>query len=374
MSSNDLTLSEKLYDIYDKLRTYASVALHILPGGKFSFGTETVRGVPIRVWKTLPPALGDYYSRFFDLHGSKEWLVYENDRLTFQHAKQQYEAVGAELFENPLFNVQPGDRVGICMRNYPELLIAFLAITAAGGVAIPLNAMWGTDELEYAVGDADCTVLICDPERLNLCAPFMHKMKFKTILVRSLHSAVHVVGRVDATWEDVLQNGALKVRANPTNVAKRTQHIAAEDEAMIMYTSGSTGFPKGVVHTQRSVGTAMKIGELQSIAMPATNPCSLMAVPLFHITALCPVGLMSIPKGAKVVMMRKWDAGLGLKVIEKELVTNFTGTCVVGGLALCEAREGWARVCYQPCNGNFLIFVFLFLISFDDGLFFSARL
>ena len=57
----------------------------------------------------------------------------------------QYESVGAELCENPLFNIQPGDRVGICMRNYPELLVSFLAITAAGGVAIPLNAMWGTD-------------------------------------------------------------------------------------------------------------------------------------------------------------------------------------------------------------------------------------
>ena len=167
---SDLTLSEKLYDIYDKLRTYASVALHILPGGKFSFGTENVRGVDLRVFKTLPPALGTYYSKFFIDYAKEEWLVYENDRLTYGEAHRQYEALGAELFENALFNVQPGDRVGIAMRNYPELLVAFLGITAAGGVAIPLNAMWGADELEYAVGDAGCSVLIADPERLNLCA------------------------------------------------------------------------------------------------------------------------------------------------------------------------------------------------------------
>ena len=77
MTDTDLTLSEKLYDYYDKARTIASVALHVLPYGKFSFGTETVRGVPLRVFKTLPPALGTYYATFFEQHRDKEWLVYE---------------------------------------------------------------------------------------------------------------------------------------------------------------------------------------------------------------------------------------------------------------------------------------------------------
>jgi long-chain acyl-CoA synthetase len=325
MTDTDLTLSEKLYDYYDKARTIASVALHVLPYGKFSFGTETVRGVPLRVFKTLPPALGTYYATFFEQHRDKEWLVYEEDRLTFGQVQSQYEAVGAELFENPVFNVRPGDRVGICMRNYPELLVSFLAITAAGGVAIPLNAMWGTEELHYAIKDADCSVLIGDPERLNLCQPFLTQLGLKTILVRSRQVNVVVTARVDALWEDVLVAGAARVRAAPENVVARTSQISADDEAMIMYTSGSTGFPKGVVHTQRSVGTAMKIGELQSIAMPSVDPVALMAVPLFHITALCPVGLMSIPQGSKIIMMRKWDAGKGLKVIEEESVTNFTG-------------------------------------------------
>ena len=279
------------------------------------------------MFKSLPPALGKYYKYWFSKHSDKEWLVYENDRLTFGEARRQYEALGAELRESPHFNVQPGQRVGIVMRNYPELLVAFLAVTAAGGVAVPLNALWQSEELEYAVTDADCRVIIADPERMELCVPFAHKVGFKTILVRGRIADSPAATKLGAiAWDDVLSAGAQRNRADPKGASRRYRGIQAEDEAMIMYTSGSTGFPKGVVHTQRSVGTAMKIGEMASAAVPEPRGgVQLMAVPLFHITALCPIGLFSIPAGSKIVMMRKWDAGKGLEVIQREKVTRFTG-------------------------------------------------
>ena len=69
----------------------------------------------------------------------------------------------------------------------------------------------------------------------------------------------------------------------------------------------------------------MKIGELANMVAPDPSGVRLMAVPLFHITALCPIGLFSIPAGHKVIMMRKWDAGAALRTIEVEGVTGFTG-------------------------------------------------
>ena len=220
--------------MYEKITMVGSVAMRVLPGGAFAFGTETVRGVPLRVWKSLPPALGTYYKGWFEQWAAQEWLVYEDERYTFGQCRGMYDALGAELMEG--LGVRKGDRVGICMRNYPELLIAFLAITAAGGVAVPLNAMWKTEELEYAVTDADCKVVICDPERLQLCVPFHAKLGFKTIMVRGDPASIPAAQALGTVaWADVLAAGEGRVRSNPNNIKARSKAIVAEDEAMIMY-------------------------------------------------------------------------------------------------------------------------------------------
>merc|ERR1740121_2931320 len=101
-------------------------------------------------------------------------------------------ALASELVTG--YNIKPGDKVGIAMRNYPELMLAFVGITYMGGVAVPLNALWQTDEFKYAVEDSGMTVLIADPERMRVCSSFLGELHIKSILVRGDAAAAKELG------------------------------------------------------------------------------------------------------------------------------------------------------------------------------------
>jgi len=115
------------------------------PDGRYPLVDATIEGRPYRVFANTPPSL-----RFlFELasgYGDQDYLVYEDERLTFADVWAQVGAMGALLHDR--YGVRHGDRVAIALRNYPEWIIAFQAITSIGAVAVALNAWWTTDELE----------------------------------------------------------------------------------------------------------------------------------------------------------------------------------------------------------------------------------
>lgn len=314
----DVTFSEKLVDIGNKVSLAWFLLKGVLPGGEFQLTSASIQNPhgthTVRAFKDCPECVGDHYRRYMKANGDAEWLIYQTERITYRMAEQQMDALGAELASN--FGVKPKTVVSILMRNCPEYMISFLGITAMGAVAVPLNSMWGTQELEYAVKDSGSVVIIGDIERLRVCLPFKAGTGVRMILCRGTAAEAREVGA--ELWSDVLQAGSGKPLPS-------TAGVKQDDEAMIMYTSGSTGFPKGAVHSQRSINTFLKIGILSLKLAPDPAPRCLMAVPLFHITALGGIFLLSMPRKEAIVLMYKWDAADALNIIEEEKISRFTG-------------------------------------------------
>lgn len=287
------------------------------PGAPFETTEETIRGDEFTVYKSTPPSLRFLFQAARG-HGDKPFLVYEDETLSFVETIDRVEALGALLVER--YGIQRGDRVGIAMRNYPEWILSFAAITSVGGIAVALNAWWTTEEMDYALRDSGCSLLIADQERIDRAASLIEPIGFKALVVRAEGK---LPGGVDR-FEDVFEPGAKLPEVE----------IDRDDDAMILYTSGTTGFPKGAVATHRAVLTALQCFACAAMANAMTQPAKepspypvsfILIVPLFHVTGLVPVMLGSFAGGYKLVMMYKWNPERALELIERERITQFVG-------------------------------------------------
>ena len=298
------------------------------PGTMFELGEAEIRGIPTTVFTSAPPNIRALFA-LAAAHGDAEFVIYEDERITMSQLLTQAAQIGHALVNE--FGVCKGDRVAIAMRNFPEWLSSFAAIVQIGAVAVPLNAWWKTDEMVYALNDSGATVVFVDDDRLRRLneAPD-GAIDVRSILVRGDAStpAAHAT-----RLEDILVDGATLPDVE----------IDPDDNMSILYTSGTTGFPKGATSTHRSVLSALlsfaaraQVGALTD-PPPAPEECSseegtaedpacfILCVPLFHVTGLVPVMLGSFLSGAKSVIMHKWEANRALELIERERVTNFVG-------------------------------------------------
>jgi len=297
------------------------------PGAPFEIKEIEVRGVSLRSYKNAPPSVRELWlstAQFAD----REYLVYEDERLTYRQAHAQTAAIANWLFKQ---GVKPGDRVAIAMRNYPEWMLIYWACVGVGIAVVGMNAWWVTDEMEYALKDSQPKVVFADEERLAriLERPAVAaQSKLVGVRVKSLPPGV--VG-----YKDVIATGG----AMP-DVA-----VDPDADACIFYTSGTTGFPKGAQLTHRgcisNLFNMMFSGQVQALAtargtgvMPDPNapvpiPVALLTTPLFHVTANNCGAYATTAAGGKMVLMYKWDAGEALRLIARERVTAMSGVPVM---------------------------------------------
>ncbi|MEY2454048.1 MAG: steroid-24-oyl-CoA synthetase [Acidimicrobiaceae bacterium] len=284
-------------------------------GERFETAEADIRGTTVTIFRNAPPSLREIVATT-RARGDDVFLVYEDERWTFTQFADQVDGLAAALVER--YGIVKGDRVAIGMRNYPEWVVAFAAITSIGAISVSLNAWWTEDELDYALEDCGARILIADRERAERSAATRQRLGIDAIVVRDPSAPD------GDRWADVVVPGA----------AMPDVHIGPEDDATILYTSGTTGRPKGAVSTHRGIvqallgfGCRSAVERLRNPEPPSSDDALafILVVPLFHVTGCVPVMLSCLASGLKLVIMYKWDPERALELIERERVTNFVG-------------------------------------------------
>lgn len=303
-------------------------------GQPYELIDATVFGRPCRSFKNAPATLRDLFA---DNASDAEFLVYEDERLTFAETYDKAAQVAQLLIRS--YGIGKGDRVAISMRNYPEWVLSFMAITSIGGVAVAMNSLWRPDEMAYGLVDSGAKVMLADDERLARFAQIEEPLDIRTIAVRTS----------DYPTSPELST-LLEVQANSLGrLPMPEQCPEPENDATILYTSGSTGHPKGVVSCHFNILAALLSWELDqncAVAMlpepppaPVNQPATLLAVPLFHATGSHAVYLASYRHQRKMVCMYKWDASRAAELIETEKVNSFIAPAAMTGDLVLEASK-----------------------------------
>lgn len=286
-------------------------------------------GLDVRAYATGPKTLREVLLTSRD-HADLVFLVYEDEHVTYVEHFYRAARLAAWLQDQ---GVGKGDRVAIGMRNYPEWAIAFFACQAIGAVAVTLNAWWTGQELLYGLRDSEPKTALLDGERYTRLQPLLDELPGLSILLTRDHGKHPEAPQ----WADTLADYA-HIRELPA------VDIQPLDYASIMYTSGTTGFPKGALHTHlnhvtniqntmlsATVNATLAAREAQadpSVAPAPPQPSSLQTFPFFHIGGLS--GLyISATTGAKLVLMYKWDVEQAFDLIKQEQIRSWSGVPTV---------------------------------------------
>jgi len=284
------------------------------PGGPFEVAPVVIDGIELRDFVRTPDTIVDLF-RMGVAHEDLVHTVYGEERLTFREMRAQAAALAKALRDD--FGVGIGDRVAIAMRNLPEFVIAFWGGALNGAIVAPLNSLWTGEELTYGLEDCGAKVAFLDPDRTEKAKE--HGVPAGTTVV-TVRSHEH-----DLAFDDLVHGDPLP--------ADEFAQLTRDDLITILYTSGTTGRPKGAPATNRAhitsifnmaFANAREAIISQRAPKPPRQTATLSAQPLFHIGGVA--SIISGPMGGtKLVMMHKWNLEEAVRLAKEEGVTNLGG-------------------------------------------------
>ena len=283
---------------------------------RYQTTTAQVRGQTYIVFRNAPDGVADLLEIGQSVH-SGEYLIFEDARFTYADFRAEVYRLAQLL--SAQFGVSKGTRVAVCSKNCPEMMMAILAIASLGGVTVFLNSWWTTAELADAVEGSDVGLVLADGPRCERLLPLKQDRQLQLICYRD--AAPAGTQRYADLMKDI------------PSADKPDVDIDTDSDFGIMYTSGSSGSPKGVVLTHRGAISATYSGlMLDDIAALVVPPAGLqpqhhlmIVTPLFHVTATHPCFLWSLVAGAKLTVFPKWDAEKAVRAVRDNDITRIIG-------------------------------------------------
>lgn len=283
------------------------------PGAPFELVEEIVLGERMRVFKNRLPSLRAMLQQSA-LHGDKEYIVWRDRRISYAEHLQRVASIAHALQQR--YGIGKGDRVAILAENRPEWVMTFWATVSLGAIAVAMNGWWTADEIRYGIEDSEPRLLIGDRKRLERWT--------------SSRPGPEVV-EMESDFA-ALERGA-------PGAALPEVPLAEDDPAVILYTSGTTGRPKGAVSSHRGIVGFCQVNTVNGLRMLLSRPpeaaaappgpahplCALITTPLFHMSGLYAGAVMYLAVGAKTVYRSgRFDPLDILRLIEQERVTNWS--------------------------------------------------
>ena len=299
--------------------TYAEVTAQLTgPGAPFEIVTETVAGRPMKNWKNRERSMREKV-RNAGLRGDLPCLVHGERRISYAEFATLVWGAGAALRDG--HGLRSGDRLAILAMNSPDWLLSLFGATSAGGIAVGMNGWWAPEEIEYGLTDSGARFLVVD-ERLW---PRVEKLAGKLPNLEKIFYAGANPPRGTVPIAELIQ----------PHDAEPSEPIDEDHPFVILYTSGTTGRPKGCITTHRGT-IAQCIGivfsGLAGALMGGGSPMpsgggqmtNLLTTPLFHVGGLHSVTCTALSVGAKLVFLEgKFDPVKVMQTIERERVTTW---------------------------------------------------
>ncbi len=307
------------------MKPYEDYARELMKtGAAFELCSSVVNGEKVRDFVNRPKVLAEL-GHNFSQYGKKICMVYGSRRISYADLESYILKVAGSLQND--YGVTHGDRVAILSANNPDWIITFWAVVSCGAVCAPLNSWWKEDEILYALRETGAKILIADLKRFQRIADRLDELPDL--------QAVFVVEYGDS---DPLPNDdrvhCFSELTQQSSTAAMKVKVVEDDDAVIIFTSGTTGRPKGAVITHQAwitglmnMGFATEVAvrmypQVSSNSQPVVVLCTL---PFFHVAGAHGLVLGAVASGARLVIPQGgFDPVAAMLLIEREGVTRWS--------------------------------------------------